>query len=206
MLISKEHTNFYSRVLLNVVDIDIILFTEYIWEYRAAFELKFQDTVFPLRILDASQGKLKIRSQAAFSVSFLTSRCLSLGTHLAAGNEHGLPQGPAHHLVQNKMHCPRLVWGSVPRHPCNGFALCLSGRRSDPCLGLDPVQSLDIAEVCLQFNNLEILWSETLDMSRYPIRRNWYKWCTLLLCFHGALVSYLFLSCSCFSSLPQLRD
>lgn len=37
----KRTYKFLLRVLLNVVDIDVIPFTEYIWEYCAAFELKF---------------------------------------------------------------------------------------------------------------------------------------------------------------------
>lgn len=97
-------------------------------------------------------------------------------------------------------------WGAYPGILSMALPPCLSGWAvgSMP-LGLDPVQSPDTAEVCPQARNLVRLWSESLEAPHYPIRRNWYKWCALLLCFHGALSWYLFLTSSCLSSLPQLK-
>lgn len=66
--------------------------------------------ILPLRILDASQGKLRLRSRTAASVSFLTFYCLLLGTHIVTGKEHSLSQAAHHHLVENNLPY-KVTWG-----------------------------------------------------------------------------------------------
>jgi len=81
--------------------------------------------MFPLTVLDASQGKPKSRSWTAFSSSsFLASYCLTGNTHSGwqgAQPATGCWSPPCSNQIPNDMPWG-WFWGVYPRQPLNGFS------------------------------------------------------------------------------------